>query len=53
MFAGELMKHIVLNCELFVKMSSYDWYHKRRHKKSIGLDKDVFGRHVIIIEDIY
>jgi hypoxanthine phosphoribosyltransferase len=53
MFAGELMKNINLTCEItFVKMQSYEGMTNNDVKSVIGLDKDVKGRDIIIVEDI-
>lgn len=53
-FAADLFKYLSINCEIcFIKLASY-----RGMKSSgkvitaIGLDQDLFGREVIILEDI-
>lgn len=54
MFASDLMKELMLDCEIcFVKASSYEGTASTGQLKSlIGIDKDLTGRHIIIIEDI-
>lgn len=54
MFMGELMQNIDFNCELsFVKLTSYRGT-KSSGKVSelIGLQDNIEGRHVVIVEDI-
>lgn len=53
MFMGELMKGISVNCEItFVKMRSYEGMASGAIKSSIGLDENVTGRDIVIVEDI-
>lgn len=54
MFASDLMKRINLNCEIsFVKVSSYTGTTSMgRVDELIGLNTDIFGKNIIIIEDI-
>ena len=54
MFASDLFKQITIDAEIcFIKLASYKGM-KSTHKvtTAIGLDDDIFGRHVIILEDI-
>jgi hypoxanthine phosphoribosyltransferase len=54
MFASDLYKHIAISSEIsFVKLASYKGTTSTGNVVNmIGLDKDLFERHVIIIEDI-
>lgn len=54
MFASDLMKEINLDCEItFVKVSSYKGSASTgRVDELIGLNKNLSGAHVIILEDI-
>ncbi len=54
MFMSDLMKKIEFNCELsFVKLASYEGTNSTGKVQSlIGLNNDLKGRHVIIVEDI-
>jgi len=54
MFAGDLMKEIDFPCEIsFVKCSSYAGLISTGGVKTlIGIDRDLTGRHVVILEDI-
>lgn len=54
MFVSDLMKKITIDCELsFVKLSSYHGtVSGGLVNELIGLNNDITGRHVIILEDI-
>jgi hypoxanthine phosphoribosyltransferase len=54
MFAADLFKELTIDAELsFIKLASYKGMKSTGHIiTSIGLDTDLFGRDVIIIEDI-
>lgn len=54
MFASDLMKRITIPCEIsFVKLSSYQGtLTTGKVKEVIGINEDLTGRHVIIVEDI-
>jgi hypoxanthine phosphoribosyltransferase len=54
MFAADLLKKISLECEVsFVKLASYSGTHTTENvKKLIGLNEDLKGRMVVILEDI-
>jgi adenylate kinase len=54
MFTSDLMKHIHIDCEVsFVKMSSYAGVEsKGRVDELIGLNGDLSGKDIIIVEDI-
>ena len=53
-FAADLFKHITIDAEIsFIKLASYKGTRSSGHViTAIGLDTDVTGRHVIVIEDI-
>lgn len=53
-FASELMQELTIECEItFVKLSSYNGTSSTGAvKKIIGLNNDLRGRNVVIIEDI-
>jgi hypoxanthine phosphoribosyltransferase len=54
MFASDLVKRIDLNCQIsFVKLSSYSGNSTTGNiKELIGLNENIEGRNVIIVEDI-
>ena len=54
MFSADLMKKISVNCQVsFVKLSSYEGTQSTHNvKKLIGLNEEIRGRSVIILEDI-
>src|SRR5688500_1548935 len=54
MFASDLFKHLEINAEIcFIKLASYKGTRSTGHiVTAIGLDLDLFGRDVVIIEDI-
>lgn len=54
MFMSDLMKKIDFNCELsFVKLASYEGTSSKGTVKTlIGLNNNLKGRHIIIVEDI-
>ena len=54
MFASDLMKQITIPCEIsFVKLASYQGVTSTGTiKEIIGLNEDIRGREVIIVEDI-
>lgn len=54
MFAADLMKQITLDCEIcFVKVESYvGTQSSEKVETLIGLDVDLAGKHVVVIEDI-
>ena len=54
MFAADLFKHLDIQAELcFIKLASYKGLKSSGNVvTSIGLDDDLFGREVIIVEDI-
>lgn len=54
MFASDLFKHLEIEAELcFIKLASYKGMKSSGNVvTSIGLDDDIFGKDVIIVEDI-
>jgi hypoxanthine phosphoribosyltransferase len=54
MFASDLMKSLQVPAEItFIKLNSYHKTHSTgKVKELIGLDENIFGRNLIIIEDI-
>ena len=54
MFASDLLKHFKGNCEIsFIKLSSYQGTQTTEEVKTvIGLNEEIKGRDVIILEDI-
>src|ERR1700761_401945 len=54
MFASDLFKKITIEAEIsFIKLASYKGTKSSGHViTAIGLDTDLIGRHVVIVEDI-
>jgi hypoxanthine phosphoribosyltransferase len=54
MFAADLMREITIPCEIsFVKLASYQGTTSTgKIKEVMGINEDLAGRHVIIVEDI-
>lgn len=54
MFAADLFKHLTIEAEIcFIKLASYKGMKSSGNVvTSIGLEDDLFGREVIIVEDI-
>ena len=54
MFAADLFKHLTIEAEIcFIKLASYRGMKSTGHViTAIGLDHDLFGRDVVIVEDI-
>ena len=53
MFASDLLKEITLTCELsFIKIASYHGTVQKDLKELIGLNEDLTGREIIVVEDI-
>lgn len=54
MFAADLFKHLTIDAEIcFIKLASYEGMRSTGNVvTSIGLDEDLFGKDVVIVEDI-
>ena len=54
MFTADLMKHITIPCEIsFIKLASYQGVTSTGTiKEVIGINEDLVGRTVVIVEDI-
>ena len=54
MFAADLMRHFEFECEIdFIRMGSYEGLERREKVDTIlGLNREIKGRTVVIIEDI-
>lgn len=54
MFAADLMKEVTVDCEIaFIRVASYQGTNSTGEVKEIlGLQEDVEGRHVVVVEDI-
>lgn len=54
MFVADLMKELSIECEVaFIRLSSYTGMESTGNVKQVlGLQDNVFGRHIILLEDI-
>jgi hypoxanthine phosphoribosyltransferase len=54
MFAADIFKHLTIEAEIcFIKLASYRGLKSSGHViTAIGLDHDLYGREVVILEDI-
>ncbi len=54
MFTADLLKRISIPCEVsFIRLASYqDMHSTGKVKEILGLNEDISGRHVIVLEDI-
>jgi hypoxanthine phosphoribosyltransferase len=54
MFASDLLKEVTIDCEIaFIRVTSYQGTSSTGEVKEIlGLQEDVQGRHVVVLEDI-
>ncbi len=54
MFAADLLREVNIPCEIsFIKLASYRGMQSSGEiREVIGLEKDITGRHVVIVEDI-
>lgn len=53
MFMADLLKQISIPCEMsFVKLASYQGTERHEISELLGLEMDLKGRHIIVVEDI-
>lgn len=53
MFMADLLKQVAIPCEMsFVKLASYQGTDRQEISELLGLEMDLKGRHIIIVEDI-